>query len=460
MPNISCPIDLQALKGCTHLEFFSNSKDSPVVVVDTMDSSNVRRNVVGADQSVTTQALYAIGQQNQYIIFTATAAIQEITITREFDLGTNNTYNSGDDAVIAFPIKFISGAGLATSTVAQRTADIQMANSLAATFGPAGTVVVPEMRYIIGKPVPTFPAIQDLTGQEELIKVPISRTESGLSKVFTSTKLTLNLPIGSVFAMYKVGIYRSDEDICSIGMKPILEIEPDKVDFKSTPVIAKETDNLGGTSSVSGKVSTLEINVTTKTAPLETFRKFSGGKRFSDQGKMGGKSNTFTIPTNGIITSAQISDLENAQNIQDIQISKIETGGELISMGATIGSVVLKNRFKFEKGANNSLHFNPADSGKIIKIRVTGRDTSYQKMSVPKITQIRTGILKMFVASQPNYDEAENKALFEFPEMFATAQFTAGDFSNAKPAKLELKFEQISKNNQSELFNLYYKTLD
>lgn len=460
MPSIiSCPPQLDFIKGLSFLEFYSYTSDSPAFVVDTMDALPTSRAVVGATPVVNTDPLYGISQQSQYVIFTATAVTQTITITKLIDLN-QNIFNSGDDAVISFPIKFISGSGLTTTTTAQRTVDIQITDtaSTPATFGSAGTIVVPEMRYVMGQPISVYAAVQDMTGLEELIKVPIQKVSQSSTKIVASIQVTLNLPIGSVFAMYKSAIYRSEEDLCSTGIKPILELIPDKVEVKYTPNIATETGQMKNIISQTAQANSLKISVTTLGFNPESYRKFIGGKRYSDGGKMAQNTITIVIPNTGYVTEAQINGLESVNSVDDIFITKI-INGQKVDMGPTLGAVALKDRFKFVSGSQKAIFFNDVDKGKTVEIRIITKDTGYQKMSIPNITVIKKGRLKGFFSSSPDWNTSTQKMYADFRDMSVNANIQFGSFGDGKQTKINLEFEQIVTDLSGSSTDFYYQTL-
>jgi len=460
MPNISCPAKLDFIKGLSFLEFYSYTPDKPSFVVDTMDALVNSRVITGATQIVNTDPLYGISQQSQYILVTATAATQVITITKQIDLN-NNIFNSGDEAIIAFPIKFIGGAGLATSTEAQRTVDVQITDtaSTPVTFGPTGTVAVPEMRYVMGQPVSVFSAVQNLTGLEELIKVPIQKVSQSTTKIVASIQITLNLPVGSVFAIYKSSIYRTDEDLCSAGVSPILELIPDSVKITFTPNIATETGQMKNILSQTAQANSLKISITTLGLDPEKYRKFIGAPKFNDDGQMAQNTITTTIPNNGYLTSAQINGLERVNDETDIMISKI-VNGQKVDMGSTQGAVALKDRFKFVKGSQNVIFFNTADIGKTIEIRLVVRDSAYQKMSIPNITVIKKGTLKGFFSSSPEWDSSTSKMYAIFRDMNVTANIEFGDFGNSKQSKINLECEQIVTDLSGSSTDFFYKPIN
>lgn len=460
MPTISCPAQLDFIKGLSFLEFYSYTPDKPSFVVDMMDSLASSRVITGATQIVNTDPLYGISQQSQYILVTATAATQVITITKPIDLN-NNIFNSGDEAIIAFPIKFISGAGLATSTAAQRTVDVQITDtaSTPVTFGPAGTVVVPEMRYVMGQPVSVFSAVQDITGLDELIKVPIQKVSQSTTKIVASIQVTLNLPVGSVFAIYKSSIYRTDEDLCSAGVSPVLELIPDNVKVTFTPNIATETGQMKNVLGQTAQANSLKISITTLGFDPEKYRKFIGAPKFSDAGQMAQNTITLTVPNTGYLTSAQISGLENVNDETDIMISKI-VNKQRVDMGSTQGQVALKDRFKFVKGSQNAIFFNAADFGKEVEIRLVIRDSAYQKMSVPNITVIKQGTLKGFFSSSPDWSKSTNKMYGVFRDMNVTANIMFGDFGSGKQTKINLECEQIVTDLSGSSTDFFFKPIN
>lgn len=443
-PNINQQVSQSILASVSDLELFPSVAEKPSFTVDTMSVAGTSNRTVGANltETASTNSAYQLTQQKTYLQYTVVTATTNETLAWSQILdftATDQTglFNSGETPTLLILINPVSG--LTTTTVAQRTVNLQIKDTAgtpkiygaAASALPLGAVtdVVANFAQVIE---PLTGASVDITGSTNggyAVQFPLDSLTSSTTKKFT-LGLQFNFPVGAVYNMYILNGYRQMENCAIVGSSPIAVQYPANVKFSIQQKVNYVQDPLGRTVAAKTLAKEIDLSFQIPNMPMESVRKLFGMAR-----RAGGNNRyptvTTTIPNSSPYEiSSTLPSLQyialTADYTKAIVITRTDATGNVSIMQPALGSYIASGQYVFiydvsGAGAGNKIRFSSVDVGQTITVAVTAATTSGFSGDMDALSTIVLANGRFSGTDNGNPTTSTSKALFEVRSLIMTA---------------------------------------